>query len=186
MTPARAREVIRLQSQFPFWGNYRRFMTDAEIASMTWRFRRHPSGDITFGRLVHQIAEADQFQARPGFDESDAELARKRLAVWNQIEGARVGDWVLMLDRTERRFTYDWGSELQTTCKGPAAADASFYFYGSCMSFSGSLDRAIPRAGLVDTGELRNGSAWFFHHNQSGAHRGVYFTVPCRVFRQTA
>ncbi len=31
MTQNRAREIISLQSAFPFWGDYQRFMTQAEI-----------------------------------------------------------------------------------------------------------------------------------------------------------
>jgi hypothetical protein len=191
MTPERAREVIRQQSHFPYWGNYERFMTPDEIAFTRERFNNHPSGNITFAGIVQRLARSDRFEAPPDFDERDAEIATERLAIWNKRQGPRVGDFVHMLDGTLRRFAHDWGEDIQTTCKRQtlgAKDDAcgSFYFFGESMSMSGGLDRAIPKSGLVDTGEFQNGSTWFFHHNQSGASRGVYFTVPCRVFRQVA
>jgi hypothetical protein len=182
MTPDRARAVIRAQSEFPYWGNYERFMTPDELAHCRERFNNHPSGNITFAGIVHRIARADLFDAPPDFDEKDAEIARDRLAIWNARQGPRVGDWVDMLDGTQRRFTHHWGDSIQTTCGN--VESGSFYFYGESMSFSGSLDPAIPINRLQDTGEIRHGRAWFFHHSQSGAGRGVYFTVPCRVFRQ--
>jgi len=49
---------------------------------------------------------------------------------------------------------------------------------------SGSLDSAIPKSMLEDTGREEPGSVWFFHHDQSGASRGVQCTIPCRVYRQ--
>lgn len=185
MTPDRARAVIHAQSEFPYWGNYERFMTPEEVAHVRERFQSHPNGNITFAGIVQRIARSDRFEAPPYFDERDIEIARQRLAEWNERQGPRVGDWVDMLDGTQRRFTHDWGHGLQTT-SGNQPGDASFYFYGHCMSFSGSLDRTIPRNRLQDTGDFREGRAWFFHHNQAGAHRGVHFSVPCRVFRQIA
>lgn len=119
--------------------------------------------------------------SRTEFDERDAALLAERQAEWDKRTGPRVGDFVRMLDGTLRRFAYDWGVSLQTTCKG---YDASFYFFGSGMSFSGSLAPSIPRASIEDTGETMEGAAWFFHHNQPGAGRGVRFLVKCRVWRQ--
>lgn len=82
------------------------------------------------------------------------------------------------------RFTHDWGDSIQTTvgAKHPCHGDASFYLSDGYASFSGSLDPAINKARLRDTGEMLEGSFWFFHHNFAGAGRGVYFRIPCRVF----
>lgn len=118
---------------------------------------------------------------QPQFDAIDASILAERVSAWNERTGPRVGDFVVMPDKTALRFTHDWGNDIQTTWK-KTSGDASFYFSKGCMSFSGSLDSAIPKADLIDTGETREGSAWFFHHNESRAHNGVYFAVPCRVF----
>lgn len=182
MTPDRAREVIRAQSQFPYWGNYQRFMSDDEIAHCRQLFEADRSGSITFGAVVQRIARRDYFEAPPNFDDRDVEIARERVELWNKRSGPRVGDWIAMLDGTLRRFTHHWGDGLQTTCGN--GDNGSFYFARGCMSYSGGLDPSIPIAQIVETSEIRNGNAWFFHHDSSGAHRGVYFTAPCRVFRQ--
>jgi hypothetical protein len=118
------------------------------------------------------------------FDHIDEELRQKRIAAWRQRHGPRVGDYVEMADGTLRRLTHDWGTDIQTT-SASFPGNASFYFThsGHC-SFSGSLDSAIPKSMLEDTGREEPGSVWFFHHDQSGASRGVQCTIPCRVYRQ--
>lgn len=182
MTPERAREVIRRQSAFPYWGNYQKFMSEDEIAFVRDLFENDRSGNITFGAVVHRISRRDMFEAPPSFDERDAEIARERVRAWNERPGARVGDWVTLRDGSWRRFTHDWGDGLQTTIKNNV--DTSFYLGKGYVSFSGSLDPTLPRADLVETSETKNGNFWFFHHDSVGAHRGVYFEAPCRVFAQ--
>lgn len=121
-------------------------------------------------------------------DERDAAILAKLRAKWDTVDGARVGDYVRMLDGSLRRFTHDWGDSIQTTCgpSHPCAGDQSFYFYGRTMSFSGSLDSAIPAQSLRDTGQVKDGSAWFFHHGEARAHNGVTVMVPCRVYEVRA
>ena len=118
------------------------------------------------------------------FDARDAEIRAANLAAWNEVEGPRVGDWVWMPDGEMRRFTHHWGDSIQTTL--PRSGDACFYFGAGYMSFSGGLDRAIPIARIVATDQIRDGAAWFFHHNHATANNGVYFLVPCRVFNIVA
>lgn len=113
-------------------------------------------------------------------DDRDLTIKEKRLAKWNKVEGPRVGDWCIMPDGTMRRFTYDWGDRIQTTCAG--SNDASFYFGDGYMSFSGSLDPPILKEKLIDTWTMKEGNAWFFHHNYPAASNGVYCRVPCRVY----
>ncbi|MET4190750.1 MULTISPECIES: hypothetical protein [unclassified Bradyrhizobium] len=120
----------------------------------------------------------------PEFDHRNDELRAKRLLEWDAIPGPRVGDFVIMPDGDERRFTHDWGDDIQTTVKRDKNHfNASFYFGGTYMEFSGSLDPALLKSKLVDTGETRLGSAWFFHHGEVGGGNGVHFTMPCRVFK---
>lgn len=182
MTPDRAREVIRAQSQFPYWGNYQKFMTAEEIAEVRQLFDADRSGSITFGAVVQRIARRDYFEAPPNFDDKDVEIARERLRLWNERTGPRVGDWIAMRDGTLRRFSHNWGDGLQVTIGNGDCG--SFYFARGCMSYSGGLDPIVPLADIIETSEIRNGAAWFFHHDSSGAGRGVYFTAPCRVYRQ--
>lgn len=120
------------------------------------------------------------------FDGKDAEILAERIAEWGKIAGPRVGDFCELADGTVRRFTHDWGDSLQTTCGTghPCAGDVSFYFGKGYMSFSGSLDSSIPKEQFSSVNEMREGSAWFFHHDWAKAHNGVYFKVPCRVYRQ--
>ena len=122
---------------------------------------------------------------RPEFDDRDAEILAQREQEFNQLAGPRVGDFLKVTDDSYLRFTHDWDDSIQTTVrpKHPCYGDASFYLGGDgYVSFSGSLDHAIPKNTLRDTGAMLDGSFWFFHHNHSGAERGVYFKMPCRVF----
>lgn len=121
------------------------------------------------------------------FDEKDEILRKNKLEQWEKISGARVGDFIRMKDGSLQRFTYDWGDGLQTT--GCDIKDhpyyGSFYFGGTYVSYSGALDPTIPNAQIqrIENEELQ-GWFWFFHHNFSGAGRGVDFKLPCRVFEQ--
>lgn len=116
------------------------------------------------------------------FDQRDGEILQDRLAKWSSGKGPRVGDWCIMLDGTVRRFSHDWGDQIQTT--HPEFGIGSFFFGNGYMSYSGSLDSAIAKNLLVDTGEEKDGRAWFFHHDFWGAHRGVEFNIPCKVYRE--
>jgi hypothetical protein len=122
---------------------------------------------------------------RPQFDEHDAEILSNREAAFNRIHGPRVGDFLKMPEGF-LRFTHDWSDKIQTTvrAKHPCYGDASFYLSDGYASFSGSLDPAIDKASLRDTGEKMLGSFWFFHHDCVGAGRGVHFTINCPIFEQ--
>lgn len=120
-------------------------------------------------------------------DEKDLELLADRIKARDKRQGPRVGDFVQLTDGTERRFTHDWGSDIQTTVgpSHPCDGDASFYLGNNGgADFSGSLDRAIPKSQLTDTGETKSARFWFFHHDYMTAHNGVSVVAPCRVFRQ--
>lgn len=57
MTPERAREVHKKQSEFPFWGNYKKFMTDDEIDFVQSKFMNAVSGNVTFASIVIAIKD---------------------------------------------------------------------------------------------------------------------------------
>ena len=117
------------------------------------------------------------------FDEKDAELLKSRIEAWNKREGPRVGDFVIFPDGAFRRFTHDWGDDIQTTIT--RRIDTSFHmFKDGYLSFSGSLDPAIPKARLwLQKDMVREGLIWFFHHDIAGESRGVNAKIPCRVYQ---
>ena len=116
----------------------------------------------------------------PKFDERDAAILVTNIAAWDERKGPRVGDWCRMPNGDMKRFTHDWGDDIQTTSS--VTGMGSFFFGRGYMDYSGGLDSAILKSRLVDTGETKLGAAWFFHHNHMAAHNGVYFNVECRVF----
>jgi len=118
----------------------------------------------------------------PEIDERDKEILQHRLNEWSTRNGPRIGDWCEMLDGSLRRFTHDWGDSIQVTSS--LTGLGSFYFGDGYMSYSGGLNRAINKEQLVDTGKTINGPVWFFHHDYWMAHNGVYFKVPCKVYKQ--
>lgn len=116
------------------------------------------------------------------FDEKDQQIVDRRLAQHDLIDGPRMGDYVLFPTGELERFSHDWGDDLQTSPSG------SFHLYeGGMSSLScGGLNPATPRDRLSLTDKTLPGTFWIFHHGQSGAHRAVYFRIPCRLFLTTA
>lgn len=121
-----------------------------------------------------------------GFDEIDAGILAQKIKERETIDGPRVGDFVLMLDGSYRRFTHHWGDSIQTTVGRDGGHYSACFYLGhdGCVSFSGSLDPAIPLSRIQDTGLYDSGGFWFFHHNSAGAHRGVNCFAKCRVFKE--
>lgn len=119
----------------------------------------------------------------PRLDPRDMAILRERAALYAALQGPRVGDWVQMADKSLRRFTYDWGKEIQTTL--PYTGPASFYLTPEGRaSYSGGLASAIPKSDLMLVSEALDGRFWFFHHDWPRAHNGVDVLLQCRLFRQ--
>jgi hypothetical protein len=117
------------------------------------------------------------------FDEVDREIMKKRVAAREMIDGPRIGDYVIFPSGEIERFSHDWDGSLQTS---PAEV-GSFYLGDSGMaSFSGGLNPPIGAETLSLTEKKMDGDFWFFHHGIMGAHRGVHFQAPCRVYSTTA
>lgn len=121
--------------------------------------------------------------AAQNFDPKNAEILADRVTLRDAIDGPRVGDFIITLDGTLKRFTYEWNDGLQTTWKGTGG---SFYLGEGYVSFSGGLNPSIPFENIEATDETRNGSFWFFDLDIRGAGRGVDVETPCRVYKQIA
>jgi hypothetical protein len=112
------------------------------------------------------------------------------LLAWNNRHPKpRVGDYVIHAEplhsyphkgADSTRFTHDWGDGLQ------AGGGGGHISRNGYVSYSGCLSASIPLEKLVLTDEFRPGDFWFFHDGFSGAHRGVYCTFPCAVFKEIA
>ena len=121
-------------------------------------------------------------EANKYLDQRDQVIVAATLAARNNIDGPRLGDFVIFPTGQLERFSNDCGTGLQTSPSG------SFYLgpsgYGS---FSGGLNPVTPRVALelMQTASV-HGSFWFFHHGIAGAGRGVEFEAPCRVYKTSA
>ena len=114
----------------------------------------------------------------------DDELLAERISLREQsfAAGPQVGDFIILEDGTKRRVAHDWGKDtgIQPTLGGPGG---SFYLAEGYASHSGSLDRTIPYEDLVDTGETKPGSFWFFSRDIRRAGNGISVQAPCRIYR---
>lgn len=63
----RAREINRAQNQFPHWGNFRRFMSPAEI-EITEAAWNTATGGFSFASIVRAFAALDYIHIESGED----------------------------------------------------------------------------------------------------------------------
>ena len=93
-----------------------------------------------------------------------------------------MGDYVVFPGGQLERFSSDYSDRIQTSPSG------SFYLTSSGFGSlgSGGLNPSIPRSTITPTDATLPGTFWFFHHGIGGAGRGVYFDIPCRVFKTSA
>lgn len=68
LTPDRAKEVHHKQNQFPYWGNYSKFMTEDEIAHVNWLWENAESGNVSFASIVMSIAVGREIVLKPGVE----------------------------------------------------------------------------------------------------------------------
>lgn len=113
---------------------------------------------------------------RVEFDERDAELLALRQAARDARAeanpGPMLGDVITYPDGTVERVAHHWGDTVQ-----PSSGQGSHYMSPTGgVEFSGGLDSGIALAHFTRTGRVE-AAFWFFHHDSSGAHRGVQVTV---------
>lgn len=133
----------------------------------------------------HKQKERDKDMSTPidMTDTYDFNSWNLRKDKFSERQGPRVGDFVLMPgEEAPRRFTHAWHDGLQTTV---GASNGSGFYMGKdgFASFSGGLDPTLPFGALHDTGEVKEGRFWFFHHETWRANNGVDCEIPCRVYR---
>jgi hypothetical protein len=115
-------------------------------------------------------------------DKINQNILDQRIKAFNEKEGPRVGDFILMLDGSMERFSHDWGDSIQTT---DGKFGSSFYLDShGYAAFSGGLNPSIPKRKIVDLHATQEGGFWFFSHNIMKAHNGINVTIPCRIFQQ--
>lgn len=116
----------------------------------------------------------------PTLDDTDRDIIMRRGHKYNgDRRDARpdIGDYVEFSDGIVHRVSHVWGDGVQTSKGG------SFYLGEGYMAFSGGLEPSIPYSDLTDTGEMRNGGIWIFHHNYATAGGGVNGEIPFKVYR---
>lgn len=113
------------------------------------------------------------------FDAHDARLREKGIGIWNNVIGPRVGDYVDFADGRQTRISVISGKQLQINAP---EFGSSFHFLWWYCSYSGGHGASLKLVDLIDTQTLRDGQVWFFHHDQSGPHRGVNCKIPCRIY----
>ncbi len=107
----------------------------------------------------------------------DMSLIHERMVARSRITEPTEGDFIRLHDGRLARISHCWDDTVQTT------KDGSYYMgrSGHC-EYSGGLYPGVARDALVATDETQTGMVWFFHHDSAGAHLGVYFYVPMRVW----
>jgi hypothetical protein len=114
-------------------------------------------------------------------DAKNYAIVEKRLQRRASLASPVVGDFVQMLDGSLERFSHDWNDSIQTT---DGKFGSSFYLLDNGdASFSGGLNSAIMKNRIVDTLEAEHASFWIFKDDISGAHRGLYFFMPVKVWK---
>jgi hypothetical protein len=118
-------------------------------------------------------------------DERDRQIIWERRHSIELIDGPRCGDYVDFADGITRRVSYIWRDE-HGQAFNVQTSDGGWYYLGNgYVSMSGSLYNGVKPETLTDTGEVRPGSAWIFHHDHHTRDNGVDITIPFRVYRCT-
>ena len=134
---------------------------------------------------------ANPEQATRQSDPANLAILAERLAAWNALPGARVGDYLKTQDETGQpvftRFTHAW-TEMEGEpdfIQTGGGMYSQYYFGKTGCSYSGGLNSGILLRYLVPTSETRPGMVWFFDRDFRRASGGVDFMVECRVFTAT-
>jgi hypothetical protein len=115
--------------------------------------------------------------------ETNLKILKERFERFEKRTGPRIGDYLILPNGCKRRFTHDWGAEIQITLWGICG---SFYLsHGGGVSFSGGLDSGLSVEKMVKTEEVQMGKFWFFANNEVRAHNSIDVLMPCAVWQYT-
>jgi len=95
----------------------------------------------------------------------------------DKINNPRVGDWLHYSNGIYRRVA-DTSYHVQPSYH----IDGSLYLTGNGAQYSGSLHSSINPENLKLSDDKKDGIFWVFKDGHAGAGRGVYFSIPCRVY----
>lgn len=112
--------------------------------------------------------------------DSNYKILAERVAAYNKKKGPRVGDWLRRKDGSMSRLTHDWGDSIQDG----GGRYGRFYLGHGYLSYSGSLNPSVPVSKMVDTGDDKAGSVWFFKDNEVRAHNGIEADIMQRVYEE--
>jgi hypothetical protein len=66
LTKRRAKEIVHQQNQFPYWGNYGKFMTEPEKEHVSYIWTHAQSGNVSIASAVQSIAAGVETTLKPG------------------------------------------------------------------------------------------------------------------------
>jgi len=134
-----------------------------------WRFRKDDEPKDAWMQSERARKDAEQ----------DLKMFSDLIDGFEEYTGVpKVGEWIKGYDGKMTRFTHAWDDGIQT-----GGGQGSFYLLGRHgASYSGGLDSSVPYDLLEPTEERENGMFWRFH-KYSGAHRGVNYIHPCKVWK---
>jgi len=139
--------------------------------------------DIDIDKLREEITESAKLKDGIKFP-SDAETDRTIDAIqerWADYDGngPMAGDYVFQEGKFLRVAHVHDRADDGSVCL-QTAGEGSFYLCHGSGSYSGGLD--YPITIKVTHVGWKPARFWLFYGNSSGAHRGVQFTLPTRVF----
>lgn len=117
-------------------------------------------------------------------DPENLRILKKRLSNRNKNKKLMSGDYIIRPDGTYTRVTHIWGYGKNDTIQTGGDVYGRYYLQdGGYLDYSGGLDSGYKFSQLAKTNKTKIGWVWFFHHNVSGAGRGVDFPAKMRVWR---
>lgn len=107
----------------------------------------------------------------------DLAILKNSIDNFNKSTIPRVGDFLRLPDGQHVIFCHIHEDSIQTTAGGSLHLSEGGY-----ISFSGGLDSGLKITDIAETSEVKPGLVWFWHEGYSGGDRGVYGSIPFRVY----